>query len=75
MNAVDPLAGEVGKCREVIGCREPLRLEAAHLTRRGRRTLSRLATDNPAHRRIMAQALGVVHVIISGETPEHGLPK
>jgi hypothetical protein len=27
------------------------------------------------HRRIMAQAFGVVHVIISGETPEHGLPK
>ena len=23
----------------------------------------------------MAQAFGVVHVIISGETPEHGLPK
>jgi hypothetical protein len=38
-------------------------------------TLDRLAADNPAHRRIMAQALGVVHVIISGETPEHGLPK
>jgi len=53
---VDPLAGQVGKRREVLGCREPLRLEAAHLARRSRATLSRPAADNPAHRRIVAQA-------------------
>ena len=75
MNAVDPLAGEVGERREVVLRREPIRLEAAHLARRSRATLSRPTTDNPAHRRILAQALGVVHVIISGETPEHRLPK
>jgi hypothetical protein len=27
--------------------------------------------DNPAHRRIVAQALGVVHVLISSETTKH----
>ena len=75
MHTVDPLAGEVGECREVVGRREPLGLEAAHLARRGRRTLRRLATDDPAHRRIMAQAFGIVHVIISGEPPEHRLPE
>src|SRR6266446_7801860 len=31
---VDPLAGQVGKSREVRRCREPLSFEAAHLARR-----------------------------------------
>ena len=56
-------------------CREPLRLEAAHLARRSRTALSRFAADNPAHRRIVAQALGVVHVLISSKTTEHRLPQ
>src|SRR5207344_2752835 len=47
MNDVDPLTGEVGECREVVGRCEPLGLEAAHPARRGRRTLSRFATDDP----------------------------
>ena len=33
------------------------------------------AADNPAHRRIVPQTLGVVHVLISSETTEHGLPQ
>ena len=37
--------------------------------------MRRLAADDPAHRRIMAQALGVVHVLISGEPPEDRLPQ
>ena len=32
-----------------------------------------LAADDPAHRRIMAQAFGVVHVLVSGEATENGL--
>ena len=75
MHEVDPLAGQVGKSREVRRCREPLRLEAAHLARRSCVTLSRFAADNPAHRRIVAQALGVVHVLISSEAAEHRLPQ
>ena len=31
--------------------------------------------DDPAHRRIMAQPLGVIHVLITGQPSEHGLPQ
>src|SRR5262245_20685286 len=67
MHKVDPLARQVGKSSEVLGRREPLRLEAAHLTRRSRTALRRFAADNPAHSRIMAQTLGVVHILVSGK--------
>jgi hypothetical protein len=33
----------------------------------------RLAADDPAHRRIMTQALGIVHILVSGEATENGL--
>jgi hypothetical protein len=33
------------------------------------------AANNPAHRRIVAQALGIVHVFVSSEPPKHGLPQ
>jgi hypothetical protein len=70
MNAVDPLAGKLGESDKVF-TRQPLRLEAAHLTRRSRSALSRLAADDPAHRRIMPQTLGVVHVLVSGKPTEN----
>ena len=75
MNAVDPLAGKIGERREVLLRRQPARLEAPHLARRCRRARSRLAADDPAHRRIMAQAFGVVHILVSGKPPEHRLPQ
>jgi len=65
VHKVDPLARQVGKSSEVLGRREPLRLEASHLTRRSRAALRRFAADNPAHSRIVAQALGVVHILVS----------
>jgi hypothetical protein len=34
-------------------------------------TVNRFPADNPAHRRIAAQALGIVHVLISSETTKH----
>src|SRR5215468_12469679 len=37
--------------------------------------MSRLATNNPTHRGIMTQALGIVHVLVSGKPTEHGLPQ
>src|SRR5215831_16454891 len=67
----DPLARQVGKSSEVLGRREPLRLEAPHLTRRSRAALRRFAADNPAHRRIVAQALGVVHILVSGKATKY----
>ena len=75
MHKVDPLAGQVGKSGKVLRCREPLRLEPAHLAWRSRTALCRFAADNPAHRWIVAQALGVVHVLISSETTKHRLPQ
>ena len=59
MHEVDPLAGQVGKSREVRRCRESLSFDAAHLARRCCTALRRFAADNPAHGRIVAQALGV----------------
>src|SRR5258708_13797579 len=74
VHKVNPLAGQVGKSREVCRCREPLRLEASHLARRGCVTLIRLATDDPAHGRIMAQTFGVVHALISIPTSIPRIP-
>jgi hypothetical protein len=34
-----------------------------------------LTADNPAHRRIMTQTLGVVHIFVSSKTAEDGLPQ
>src|SRR5262249_55346256 len=60
---------------EGLGRREPLRLEAPHLTRRSRAPLRRFAADNPAHSRIVAQALGVVHILVSGKATKYRLPE
>ena len=73
MDAIDPLAGKIGKSRKVLFRGKPSRLEAAHLARRGRATQSRFAADDPAHPGIMPQALGVVHIFISGKRTEHRL--
>jgi hypothetical protein len=75
MHKVNPLAGQVGKSRKVLICSKPLRLEAAHLTRRSRGALRRFAADNPAHSRIVAQALGVIDILVSGKATEYRLPQ
>jgi len=75
VHKVVPLARQVGKSSEVLGRREPLRLEAPHLTRRSRAPLRRFAADNPAHSRIVAQALGVVHILVSGKATKYRLPE
>ena len=61
--------------REVLLRRQPACLEAPHLAWRCRRARSRLAADDPAHRRIMPQAQGVVDILVSGKPPEHRLPQ
>ena len=75
MNAVDPFAGEISERRKVLFRREPARLKAAHLARRSRCIRGRLSADYPPHRGIMAQALSVVHIFISGKSPKYGLPQ
>jgi hypothetical protein len=61
--------------RQVGKSTEPLRLEAPHLTRRSRAPLRRFAPNNPAHGRIVAQALGVVHILVSGKATKYRLPE
>ena len=73
MDGIDPLAGKIGERRKVLFRREPTRLEAAHLARRCRCPQSRLAANNPTHRGIMTQAFCVIHILVSGKSPEHRL--
>jgi len=75
VHKVDPLARQIGKSSEVLGRRELLCLEAAHLTRRRRAPLRRFAADNPAHSRIVAQAIGVVHILVSDKATKYRLPE
>ena len=37
--------------------------------------MSRLPADDPWHRGIMAQSLGVVDILVSRKPPEHRLPQ
>ena len=37
--------------------------------------MRRLAADDPAHRRIMAQPFGVIHILVPGQSSKHGLPQ
>ena len=40
-----------------------------------RPALRRFAADNPAHSRIVTQALGVVHILVSGKATKYRLPE
>jgi len=73
LHAVDPAPGQVGEGGEVPLLGHRARLEAAHLARRRRVLRHRPATDDPAYRRITSEAVGVVHVLVAGEPPEHRL--
>jgi hypothetical protein len=75
MHKVDPLAGQVGKSRKVLVCSKPLRLKAANLARRSRTAHDGFATDDPAHGRIVPQALGVIDILVSGKATEYRLPQ
>src|ERR1700704_334533 len=70
---VDPPAGQIGKSGEVRRTGQPLSLKATHLAGRGSPTYRCSTADYPTHRWIMAQALGVVHVLVAGQPPEHRL--
>ena len=75
VHLVDPLAGQIGESGEVLGPAQPLRLKPAHLAGRGGRSGDRPVADHPAHRRIVAQPVGVVHILVAGEPSEHRLPQ
>ena len=75
MHTVDPLPGKFGERGKVPFRREPARFKAPHLAWRCRRARSRLAADDPAHSRIVAQTFSIVDILISRKPPEHGLPQ
>ena len=75
MNTVNPSARQIDEGREVPLRRQPACLEATHLAWRCGRAGGRLAADDPAHRRIMPQALGIVDIFVSGKPCEHRLPQ
>ena len=74
MHGVDPLASQIGKGSQVLRPGQPLCLEAAHLAGRCSGPFDRPA-DHPAHRRIAAQPLGIVHVLVAGKPAEYRLPQ
>jgi hypothetical protein len=75
MYLVDPLAGQISQRGEVLGPTEPFRLEPAHLAGRSGKAGDRPVADHPAHRRVVTQSLGVVHILIAGEPAKYRLPQ
>ncbi len=73
MNLVDPLPRKIGECGEVFLGGQDFRLKTPHLTARGRLSFDGLATDNPPHRRVEAEPVGIVHVVVAAKASENGL--
>jgi hypothetical protein len=67
MNPVDPDARQIRKDGEVLVDRHQLGLEPSHLAGRCAAAFDRLAADEPPHRGITPEPVGVVHVLVSGE--------
>lgn len=60
MHPVGPSPGEIGECAEVPIIREPFCLEPAHLAGRRGGTMRGLAANDPSHRRIASEPVGIV---------------
>jgi hypothetical protein len=75
LRALDPVPREIRQRGQVGRRRHRTRLEATHLARRRRRLRDRTAADDPPHRRITPEAVGIVHVLVPGEATEHRLTK
>ncbi len=73
MNAVDTLAGKIGKRGEIFLAGQNLRLEASNLTGRGSLFRDSMTADNPAHGGIAPQSVGVVHVVVPAKASKNGL--
>jgi hypothetical protein len=75
MHPVDPGAGQIGQRREVGLAGQPPGLETAHLAGRGRCAVKTLPAHHGAHRGIVGETFGVVHVLVTSEAAEHRLPQ
>jgi hypothetical protein len=75
VDLIDPGAGQVRQGLEVGLGRQPLRLKAPHLAAGSGQAIQPLSADDRTHGGITGESLGVVDVLVAGETPEHRLPK
>ncbi len=73
VHLVDPPAGKISESGKVLGPAQRLRLETAHLTGGGGRPGDRTVADHPAHCRVMAQPIGMVHVLVACKPSEYRL--
>ena len=72
VHLVNPPARQVGKGGEVLGRLSQLS-RSPHLASRSGRPGDRPVAHDPAHRRVAAQPLGVIHVFVASQPPEHRL--
>jgi hypothetical protein len=75
VDAVDPGARQIREGFQVDVRRQPIGLEAPHLAARRGHTIEPLTADDGPHGGVAGELLGVVHVFIAGEPPEHRLAK
>jgi hypothetical protein len=71
MHTVNPGAGQIGQRGKIALAGQPRGLEAANLARRSSATVQPAAIHDRTHRRIVRQAIGVVHVLIASKATEH----
>src|ERR1039458_3845514 len=74
VHPVNPSPTEIGERDKVLTIRKPIRLEASHLAGGGCLLRCSTTANDPAHRRIATEPVGVVHVLVSSDTPKHRLP-
>ena len=73
MNLVDPLPRKIGECGEVFRGGQKLRLKTPHLAGGCCLSFDGLAADNPPHRGVEAEPVGIVHVVVAAKASENGL--
>jgi hypothetical protein len=75
MHSVDPCPGQPRQRIQVGLAGQPPGLKPAHLAGRGGGPVETTPIDDGTHRRVMCQTVGIVHILIAGETAKHRLAK
>lgn len=75
MNGVDPRPRQIRQGGEVGLAGQHIGLEAPYLARRSGFLGHYPAASDPAHRRVMAKAVGVIDILVPGKAAEHQLPE
>ena len=73
MNTVDPLPRQIGQCNAIVSGCQHLGLEPSHLARGRSLGIDGPSPDDMPHHRVERQTVRVVHVFVSGQTPEDRL--